>query len=269
MKYNLFLVFLFFLFIRISLCAQTPDYCMSAPEGYAAGVTGGGTPTLNNTVTVTTASQFSAELNGSKSIIIVSGTLTFASQLSKSFSNKTIVGLPGARLVNNTQTASGSGILYLSGGSNIIIRNLIFEGPGAYDVDGKDNLSLKGAARVWIDHCEFQDGIDDCFDITGTSENVTVSWCKFTHLKPPLAGGSGGSADHRFANLIGGSDTDKPSDGHYSITWQNCWWADGNKDRMVRGRNVELHILNCYWSSQVASNNISLTAGDIGCTCYV
>ena len=125
-------------------------------------------------------------------------------------------------------------------------------------------------AKVYAsDPKQFQDGIDDCFDITGTSDNVTVSWCKFTHLKPAKAGGSGGSADHRYSNLIGGSDTDKPSDGHYSITWQNCWWADGNKDRMVRGRNVQLHILNCYWSSQEASNNISLTAGDMGCTCYV
>jgi len=61
--------------------------------------------------------------------------------------------------------------------------------------------------------------MDGNFDNTKTADNITVSWCKFTYLKTPKAGGSGGSNDHRFSNLVGGSDSDTPDDGKYSITW--------------------------------------------------
>ena len=80
-------------------------------------------------------------------------------------------------------------------------------------------------------------------------DNTTISWCKFTYLKPAIAGGSGGSNDHRFSDLIGSGATDFPSDGHYSITFQNCYWADGCKERMPRARNAEIHLLNCYYNT--------------------
>ena len=60
-----------------------------------------------------------------------------------------------------------------------------------------------------------------------------------------------------------------PGDGHYSTTWQYCWWAPGCVDRMVRARNGQIHLLNCYWNSGVAKNAINLTAGDLGTTVYV
>lgn len=242
---------------------------LSKPIGYGEGTTGGGTPTAENTVVVKSAAELVAALNGDKSVIIVSGTIS-TQRISVVLKNKTLLGLPGARLVNLDQTATGSGILHLNEGSkNVIIQNIIFLGPGAYDTDGWDLLTNKGCNKLWVDHCEFQDGVDDCFDNTNLSDSITVSWCKFSYLKPVKAGGSGGSDDHRFANLIGGSDSDKPVDGHYSITWQNCWWAEGCVARMVRGRNTEIHILNCYWNSQVTSGAIGLTAGSNGSTCYV
>lgn len=61
----------------------------------------------------------------------------------------------------------------------------------------------------------FKTDQDGNFDIKGQSDNVTVSWCKFTYLKPPLAGGSGGSNDHRFSDLLGSSSTDYPADGKF------------------------------------------------------
>ncbi|MBN1187930.1 MAG: T9SS type A sorting domain-containing protein [Bacteroidales bacterium] len=242
---------------------------LTKPVGYGEGTTGGGTPTPDNTIIVTTAAELAAAINGDKSIILVSGTIS-TSKISATITNKSIIGLPGAKLVNLNQTQSGSGILYLAEGSrNVIIQNLIFEGPGAYDCDGHDLLTNKGCNKLWVDHCEFQDGVDGCFDNTSASDSITASWCKFTYLKPPVPDGPGGSDDHRFACLVGGSDSDYPADGHYSITWQNCWWAQGCVARMIRGRNTEVHMLNCYWNSPDTKDAIGLTAGTNGSTVYV
>ncbi|SMO43981.1 pectate lyase family protein [Flavobacterium nitrogenifigens] len=243
------------------------NYFMSAPEGFGASATGGGSATP---VTVTTLADLTAKLKlTTPQVILVSGTIncTYTSLL---VNDKTIIGLPGARLINLDQTAAGSGILSLKPGSNnIIIRNLIFEGPGAYDVDGHDNLTSE-ATNLWVDHCEFQDGMDGNFDNKGTADNVTISWCKFTYLKAPKAGGSGGADDHRFSNLVGASKTDAPVDGHYSITFKNCYWAQGCKQRMPRVRNAEIHILNCLYStSESGSVAIGLGGGTKNSTCYV
>jgi pectate lyase len=252
----------------LSAYSQTP-YCMTSPIGYGSGATGGGAPTASNTVTASTASELSSALSGSKSIIVVSGSIT-TGRIAGAFTNKSIIGLPGAKLTNLTQTQSGSGILQLSSGSsNIIIRNLIFVGPGAYDCDGGDLLTNVGCNKLWVDHCEFQDGVDGNFDNTKTTDNITISWCKFTYLKPPKAGGSGGADDHRFTNLVGGSDSDVPADGKYSITWLNCWWANGCVDRMARARNARLDMISCYWNSNNASRNIHLSPGTNGTYVYV
>lgn len=269
---------LFFLLGLSTMFAQ--NYYMSAPEGFGAAATGGGTPTASNTVTVTTYDQLTAALSSkttANSVILVSGTIIFPKLYKVTLSNKTIIGLPGARF-QNTQIIVGdspaskavSGILYIQKTSdNVIIRNIIFQGPGAYDVDGEDNLTNEGT-NVWVDHCEFQDGMDGNFDIKGSADNTTVSWCKFTYLKAPTAGGSGGSADHRFTDLIGSSITDFPADGRFSVTLKNCYWAEGCKERMPRARNAELHILNCYYKTSVGSAKaIGLGAGNSGSTCYV
>lgn len=244
--------------------AHAQTYCFTSPQGYGAGTTGGGNATP---VTVTTQSALQSALTASGSgVILVSGTIS-CSYMSLLVTNKTLLGLPGARLRNLDQTAAGSGILNLKDGTNnFIIRNLIFEGPGAYDVDGRDNLTNSGGTKIWVDHCEFQDGMDGNFDHKNTADNITVSWCKFTYLKAPKAGGSGGTDDHRFTNLVGSSDSDKPSDGQYSITWQYCWWAAGCVERMTRARNAQLHMLNCYWNSSVAK--VALGLGGVT-DCYV
>lgn len=270
----------FFLLSLSSVFAQ--NYYMSAPEGFGAAATGGGTPTVSNTVTVTDYATLKAALQSTttaNSVILVSGTIdcVYTSVL---LTNKTIIGLPGAKLRNTQITvgdsptsAANSGILYIKSGSkNVIIRNLIFQGPGAYDVDGRDNLTNEGT-DVWVDHCEFQDGIDGNFDNKGDADNVTISWCKFTYLKAPTAGGSGGSADHRFTNLVGSGIDDFPTtdtNGRFSITFKNCYWAEGCKARMPRARNAELHLLNCYYKTSVSgATAVGLGAGNKGTTCYV
>lgn len=248
----------------------TQNYYLPTPQGYGANTTGGGNASA---VTVTTFAELKSNLTaaGAK-VILVAGTITIPSgqAISAVVTNKSLIGLPGATLINDNQT-SGAGILYLKPGSNnVIIRNLIFKGPGAYDIDGKDNLTADGALNLWVDHCEFQDGQDGNFDIKGKSDNVSVSWCKFTYLKPPVAGGSGGSNDHRFSNLVGSSATDFPEDGKYSITFQNNYWAEGVKGRMPRARNAELHIISCFYNTSVAgATGIGLGGGANNSTCYV
>ena len=239
----------------VALCALmvmpvwAVDYCASSAWGYAGtSVTGGGNaaPTL-----VQSESELKNALKNSNKVIIITRDITISDQISCDKSNLTVMALPGVKLVSTAQTKTVSGILGLKG-SNIILRNITFEGPGAYDCDGKDNLTLDGATRVWVDHCDFQDGCDGNFDIKGNSDNITVTWCRFRYLKAPKAGGSGGSDDHRFSNLIGSSSTQKPSDGTYNVTYGFCWWDEGCKQRMTRCRNCELHFLNCYWNSSVA-----------------
>lgn len=256
---------------------NSQNYFMSQPEGYGAAATGGGNATP---ITVTNYTAFKNALTSTtaaNSVILVSGIIDCL-YTSVTLNNKTIIGLPGARLRNTQITvgdfvasAQNSGILNIKPGSNnVIIRNLIFEGPGAYDVDGRDNLTADGCTNLWVDHCEFQDGMDGNFDNKGLSDNITISWCKFTYLKPAIPGGSGGSNDHRFSGLIGSAGTDFPADGHYSITFKNCYWADGCKERMPRARNAEIHILNCYYNTNVSGSlAIGLGGGDNNLSCYV
>ena len=225
------------------------NYCASSSWGYAGtGVTGGGnaTPTF-----VKNESELATALNKAGSVIIITQDITVTSHISTEKNNLTIMALPGKKLISNKQNQDESGILYLKG-SNLLLRNLTFEGPGAYDCDGWDNLCLDRAKNVWVDHCDFQDGCDGNFDTKGKSDNITVSWCRFRYLKEPKAGGSGGADDHRFSNLVGSGSSDKPEDGTYNITYGFCWWDEGCKQRMTRCRNCELHFLNCYWNSSVS-----------------
>ncbi|MCO6163400.1 T9SS type A sorting domain-containing protein [Flavobacterium sp. NRK F7] len=267
---------LIFCSLMYSICLFGQNYYMATPQGFGANATGGGNATP---VTVTTYTAFKNALlstSPANAVILVSGTID-CEYTSVQLNNKSIIGLPGAKLRNlqitvgnSTTSAANSGILNIKPNSNnVIIRNLIFEGPGAYDVDGRDNLTNEGT-NIWVDHCEFQDGMDGNFDNKGAADNITISWCKFTYLKAPIAGGSGGSNDHRFTNLVGSSASDATADGHYSITFQNCYWANGCKERMPRARNAELHLISCYYNTSVPSAKaIGLGGGTNNSTCYV
>ncbi len=234
------------------------SYDQNAPIGWA---TYGGSVTGSsdkNTVTVTTADELVSALAGtSATTIYVKGTLTFTGQLTvNGAKNKTVYGLPGSALSNptHTSTVSKTGILFLKNCSNIILRNLTFKGAGAYDIDGNDNLTLQNCQYIWVDHCDFQDGVDGNFDANNGSNNIAVTWCRFRYLITPWAGGSGGSDKHCFSNLWGGSDKNASKDeGKLNTTFANCWWDEGCIERMPRVRFGKIHIVNCLYSSSVAS----------------
>lgn len=217
------------------------------------GVTGGSTSTAT---TVTTYAELkSAITTSSVKNVVVSGTITIPSGGRISFqdqSGKTIFGMPGSKLVSTDLTADNSGIIYVKRCTNIVFRNLVFEGPGAYDTDGYDNMTLDNCSNVWIDHCEFQDGLDGNFDIKNMSDYISVTWCKFIYNKAPIPDGPGGSDDHRFSDLFGSGDGATADRGHLRVTMQNNWWAQGCVARMPRVRFGQVHIVNNLFNSTVA-----------------
>lgn len=248
---------LFTIFCIGFLNAQCPLKGWASENG---GVTGGGT---NTPTVVTTYSELKSALsNNAIKVIHISGQIIFPASgriTINSQSGKSILGLAGARLISTDMTSSGSGIFVLKNSSNFIIKNITFEGPGAYDVDGNDNLTIDNSTNIWIDHCTFEDALDGNLDIKNASNYITITWTKFQYLKPPIPGGSGGSNDHRFSNLFGSGDGDTQDTGKLKITMQYCWWGEGVRERMPRVRYGQVHLVNNYFNSTV--NNYCIYAG--------
>jgi len=240
-----------------STSSNLSPYDKNAPIGWASvdGSTTGGNN--KNAVTVSTLADLTDALSGTdQATIYVKGTINFTGKVSiKDVQNKSIYGLPGSVLQNSTHTAtvSKTGILSFSNCKNIIMRNLTFKAAGAYDIDGNDNLTLTNCDYMWVDHCDFQDGVDGNFDCNNGSNHVSVTWCRFHYLISPWAGGSGGSDDHRFSDLWGGSDKSTVDNGKLNTTFANCWWDEGCRERMPRVRFGKVHIVNCLYSSSVAN----------------
>lgn len=236
--------------------AALSPYDQNKPVGWA---TVEATPTGGEggeCVVVDNAADLKAYLSKSgKYTIYVKGAIEFTTFMKVVPVDKTLIGLPGSCLYSNRRDKSTSGILYLSRGTNnFIMRNITFISAGAYDCDGYDNLCIDGGYNIWVDHCDFQDGVDGNFDCKNGANNIAVTWCRFRYLKAPLAGGSGGSNDHRYTNLWGSSDDNASKDeGKLNATFQFCWWDEGCRERMPRVRFGKVHIINCLYKSSVAN----------------
>ena len=257
---QIFRTTLLFLFLTTFYSQHVMAQDLCKPVGWATqgnGVTGGGNATP---VVVSNYNDLKSALtNGSVKVVHVQGTITFPSNGRinvQDQSGKTIFGLPGSKIVSTDMTSSGSGLLYVKRMDNLIIRNMYFEGPGAYDNDGNDNLTVDDSRNVWVDHCEFHDGMDGNFDIKNKSDLISVTWCTFSYEKPPKAGGSGGAPDHRYTNLIGSSDGATADRGKLRVTFQYCWWGEGCRERMPRVRFGKVHLVNNYYSSSVANQGV-------------
>ncbi len=236
----------------------------STPVGWAsvgASVTGGND---ENPVVVTSLAQLESALQtarnntkkdaNSKMTIYVKGEIEVNGYVNvQDTKNLTIYGLPGSAMVNKNRTEKAkTGIMLIKRCQNLIMRNMTFKSAGAYDIDGNDNLTLQSSEHIWVDHCDFQDGVDGNFDCNNQANYVTVTWCRFHYLIEPKAGGTGGSDDHRYSNLWGGSDT-ASDEGYLNTTFACCWWDEGCRERMPRIRFGKVHILNCLYSSTLAN----------------
>lgn len=244
--------------------AQMSVYDKNAPIGWAtvsATLTGGED---QNSVTVTTLDELKTAMSGTtKKTIYIKGEIKFTGSVAfQNVKNKTIYGLEGSALTNlvHSSYTNQTGIMTLKSCDNIILRNLTFKSAGAYDIDGSDNLTLQTCTNIWVDHCDFQDGVDGNFDCNNGSDNIAVTWCRFRYLIAPWPGGSGGSDDHRNCCLWGGSDSNIAKDGgKLNTTFANCWWDEGCHERMPRVRFGKVHIVNCLFSCE--NNNYCVGAG--------
>ena len=148
----------------------------STPVGWAsvgASVTGGND---ENPVVVTSLAQLESALQtarnntkkdaNSKMTIYVKGEIEVNGYVNvQDTKNLTIYGLPGSAMVNKNRTEKAkTGIMLIKRCQNLIMRNMTFKSAGAYDIDGNDNLTLQSSEHIWVDHCDFQDGVDGNFD---------------------------------------------------------------------------------------------------------
>jgi uncharacterized repeat protein (TIGR02543 family) len=207
------------------------DQC--APVGWCTqngGTTGGGSATPT---TVTSLSTLTSLANGSGSrVIYVSGTMGSNSRV-RVAANTTIIGLPGAKLIGGFDVR----------GNNVIIRNMIVQGPGAVDVDGVDCINIDGSSttNVWIDHCDIYDGQDGNLDITNGASFISITWTKFHYTSA--------SSNHQFCNLIGNSDSKTSDRGRLKVTMMYNWWTTGTVERMPRVRFGQVHVVNNLFDS--------------------
>ncbi|MFZ4725447.1 MAG: pectate lyase family protein [Paludibacter sp.] len=213
------------------------------------GVTGGGTFSLNaaNAVVVKTEAEFYTAIGKNDvtpKIIILDGIINRAKSsdfMLQGLKNKTIFGMPGARII--TATSDIYGFLFRDC-ENIIVRNITFEGKGSTTNQKGDLICTENTLGVWIDHCTFIDGGDGNVDITKGSDLVSVTYCKFYYTS--LSG-------HTYACLIGSSDNDADTDqGKLRCTFQYVWWTEGCVERMPRVRFGKVHVVNNLFDSKDA-----------------
>lgn len=213
---------------------------------------------------------------------------------------RTVVRIPSNTTVLGVSDDAGfaNGMLFLEKVDNVILRNLRFE--DAYDYfpawDPKDNangewnseydnVSLRGATHVWIDHCTFDDGPrpdhleqfafgrqvqrhDGLLDITQQSNWITVSWNHFRN--------------HDKTTLVGSSDSQSLDVDKLKVSFHHNWY-ESVKERAPRVRYGQVHIYNNlfdgrktkgypyaysigvgYQSAIVSERNVWLTPTDVG-----
>lgn len=140
------------------------------------------------------------------------------------------------------ETFRDAGLFYFSHCQNIIVRNLTLVGPGAIDVGGSDLMTCSHACQhLWIDHCDFIDGMDGNFDINSFSDFITISWCRFHYTERTFV--------HANTNLVGSSDrAEHNGEDNLNITYAFCEWGPRCDQRMPMARFGTIHLLNNYYN---------------------
>lgn len=214
------------------------------PIGFATlngGTTGGG---VGPTVVATTASQFRSFAGQSGPLnILVDGSLNIGG--TGISSNKTILGLgTDAALI---------GSLQISNASNVIVRNLTLSNPSG--AGEGDTITVSGSTNVWIDHNDIIDAPDGLLDIVREADFVTVSWNKLYYTDNYA---QNVNTDHRFASLIGNSDSRVEDADNLRITLHHNFWGENVRERMPRVRYGDVHVFNEYFNAP--GNNYAVRA---------
>ncbi|MEU1453437.1 pectate lyase family protein [Streptomyces avermitilis] len=173
----------------------------TAPIGFGAGTTGGGSATA---VTVSTLDAFKTAVTGNTAKVVrVNGLISLSGQVDIG-SNTTVVG------VGSSSGFTGGG-LRLKKVTNVVVRNLNISKP----LKPSDGITVQASTKVWIDHNSFsadrdhdKDYYDGLLDINHGSDYVTVSWNTFK--------------DHYKGSLVGHSDNNASEDtGHLRVTYHH------------------------------------------------
>lgn len=160
-------------------------------------------------------------------------------------SNKTIIGMV-------PRTVLKAPIQITNNAQNIIVRNLVINGPGSNTDQAWDNIVVEGGARnVWIDHCEFWDGQDGNADVVKGADNVTFTWNIFGYRK---------GGPHNLSNLIASSDDEPVSVGKLNVTFMNNWWT-GAAQRQPRCRYGNIHVVNNLYTKDGLQSDYGMAAG--------
>lgn len=248
--------------------AQLSPFDENSPVGWASiGMNCTGSNN-QNPVVVTTEDELRTALQGCKGgkaskTIYISGNIEVKEKLRfDGVKNCTIYGLPGSSLYNRSHNdnADYAGFFYCQKWENCIFRNLTLLGAGAYDISACDNIQLVEAKNIWIDHCDIQDGVDGNLDAKTKSDNMTISWCKFSYLIAPWPK-AGESDDHRCSSMWGSSDNRGDDEGFLNATFVNCWWYHGCGQRCPRIRFGKVHIANCLWENGTAEDPAQYCVG--------
>jgi pectate lyase len=179
----------------------------SAPVGFGAGTTGGGSASA---VTVSTLDAFrTAVSGGTAKVVKVNGLISLSGQVDVG-SNTTVLG------VGSSSGFTGGG-LRLKKVSNVVLRNLNLSKPVSTDA-----ITVQASTKVWIDHNSLssdrshgKDYYDGLVDVTHGSDYVTVSWNTFK--------------DHYKGSLVGHSDSNAGEDtGHLRVTYHHNWFNNVN-----------------------------------------
>ena len=216
-------------------------------EGRTGGefsVTGGGNAVPDTVRTFSDLQKYAKD--SSPRVIYIDGTLgsgwsgKSGDRLNITASNKTIIGLKPGTLLK-------APIHITNKASNIIVRNIVIQGPGSNADQAWDNLTIEGEAKnIWIDHCEFWDGQDGNADVVKGADNVTFTWCIFGYKK---------KSTHNLSNLIGSSDDEPESEGKLNVTYMFNWWKAANQ-RKPRCRYGNVHVVN-----NLLTGDASITSG--------
>lgn len=225
-------------------CAA-PDFPVTGWATQNGGTTGGEGKTVVTVENVSDLRKYAEA--GNHTIYVKPGTYKVPSKSAiKVGDNVTIYGYRGAVLEQTkTSTVNEDNTIVSVEGRNVIVRNLVFKGAGALDLDAGDCIHVKGGTNVWIDHVEIYDGQDGNLDVVNGANYVTISWAKFHYTEV--------SKEHMFSNLVGNSDSKTSDQGKLKTTFHHSWWGKGVKERMPRVRYGEVHVANNLFSSDAAS----------------
>jgi pectate lyase len=214
-----------------------------AADGFAQGVTGGAD---GNVVTVITAEDLKRYAVSSEDCVIrVTGAIDLESVGGKISikPNKTITGSdPNTVITGNLAFDKDYPV------SNIIIRNLNITNPDG--LGSGDGITINAVSKIFITNCTVYDCKDGCIDITGRTDYVTVSWCRFYYTGP--------NNSHRFVNLIGASDRTVDDMNSLHITFHHNWWSSLCNERMPSVRFGRVHVYNNYYNC--SGNNYCIRA---------